>query len=153
DSEQSKRQAAVAALILTPAEKLVAHMAELKAAGEEAGLTGKDIQEVLNARPDLPRPLLSRERNTILAPLGPDDFAGHDELRAQVDSAYVDGYCGCGCAAVGLRVQGNVAPSACEALTPTQAIIVDERGEPIGMIHLFVRAGYLDEIGISWFEA
>jgi hypothetical protein len=154
-SEQSGRQAAVEALVLTPPEELLESMAELKAAAEEAGLTGKDIQKLLNARPDLPRPLLPGERDTVVALLCHRDFPCRDQLLAQVDSTYVVGYCGCGCAAVGLTVQGNVAPAACEDLNywGDTAVVVDEGGELTGMIHLIVRGGYLDEIAITWFEA
>lgn len=128
-------------------------MAEFKAAAEEAGLTVNDIGNVLNARPDLPRLLLPSERDTVVALLGHRDFPGRDQLLAQLDSTSVVGYCGCGCASVGLRVQGDAIPAACEALTPAdEAIIVDEGGEPVGTINLFVRGGYLDEIRISWFE-
>ena len=108
--EPSAREVAVEALTLTPAEDLHERMAELKAAAEEAGLSVDEVAAVLKARPELPRPLLPRERDTLVALLSHRDFPGRDQLLAQLDSTYVDGYCGCGCAAVGLRVQRDVAP-------------------------------------------
>jgi hypothetical protein len=153
-TEQSGRQAAVEALVLTPPEELMERMVELRAAAEEAGLTGKEVAEVLNARPDLPRPLLQSERDMLAAVLGHRDFPGRDQLLAQLDSTYVDSYCGCGCAAVTLQVQGDVPPAGCETSTPAEtAIIVDEDGDTIGLITLIVSGGYLRNVELTWFDA
>lgn len=49
---------AVQALRDTPAPELAARRAELQAAANAAGLGPDEIGEVLNSRPELPRPLL-----------------------------------------------------------------------------------------------
>ena len=147
--ERSARQAAVEALRLTPPEELMERMGELRAAAEKAGLTGREVERILNARPDLPRPLLPSERNMLSAVLGHGDYPGRDQLLAQLDSTYVTSYCGCGCAAVTLQVQGDVPPAACEQIPG--ATIVDEDGDSIGSVDLMVDGdGYLCNVELSW---
>src|SRR4051812_48911037 len=94
----------VQALLNTPAPDLAARRAELQAAAQASGLSPDEIGEVLNSRPELPRPLLPEERATLLAVLNYADFEGRDALVEQVDSSRVKWYCGCGCATVNLSV-------------------------------------------------
>jgi hypothetical protein len=68
-TERSGRQAAVEALVLTPPDELMEHMGELIGAAEQTGCTGKEVETILNARPDLPRPLLPNERPMFPAPM------------------------------------------------------------------------------------
>ena len=82
-SNNRRRSEAIEALASTPTEELVERRAELQAAAENAGLTPNEIGAVLNARPELPRPLLPIERDTLLAILGYADFEGRDELLAR----------------------------------------------------------------------
>lgn len=149
-SSDRRRSEAIEALTYTPTEELVERRAELQAAAQDAGLTPDEIEAVLDARPDLPRPLLPIERETLLAILGYADFEGRDELLAQVDAAMVDGYSGCGCAGVNFRVNPD-APRATSAprRVPNEAAVFDAEGEEIGGIMIWVVDGYLAGIEIS----
>lgn len=144
DSDRRRRSEAIEALAYTPTEELVERRALIQAAAEDAGLSLDEIGAVLNARPDLPRPLLPIERETLLAILGYADFEGRNELLAQVDAAIVDGYVGCGCATVSLRVNPDAprAPTA-PSPVPNGAAVFDAEGEEIGGIMIFVVDGYL----------
>jgi hypothetical protein len=148
-SDRRRRSEAIEALTHTPTEELVERRAQLQAAAQDAGLSPNEIEAVLAARPDLPRPLLPIERDTLLAILGYADFEGRDELVAQVDLATVDGYCGCGCATVNLRVKPN-APRAQTALhtCPNVASVLDAKGEVIGGIIISLVDGYLSGLEI-----
>ena len=143
----------VVALRDTPAPELVVRRAELQTAAEAAGLSPSDIGSVLNARPELPRPLLPEEGATLLGLLNHADFEGRDALVVQVESARVDSYCGCGCATVGLTVDA-AAPSV--HLTyrpiPNDADVVDGEGELLGGVIVFVDDGYLSLLEVYWYE-
>jgi hypothetical protein len=144
---------AVRALLNTPASELAAHRAELQAAAHAAGLSPDQIGRVLNSRPELPRPLLSEERATLLALLNHADFDGRDALLEQVGSARVDWYCGCGCATVTLTVD-PAAPSARRTYRPipNEATVVDVNGEIIGGVIVFADDGYLSNLEIFWYD-
>jgi hypothetical protein len=143
----------VQALLNTPAPKLAARRAELQAAAQASGLSPDEIGEVLNSRPELPRPLLPEERATLLALLNYADFEGRDALVEQVDSARVKWYCGCGCATVNLSVDPAV-PSARKTYRPipNEAIVVDLNGENIGGVIVFADDGYLSSLEIFWYD-
>jgi hypothetical protein len=147
------RNQAVEALLGVTAEELVADMARLQAAAEDAGLTPTEVGETLNRRADLPRPLLDSERVALLAILDAQDFPGRDALRAQAASALVDGYCGCGCASVDLRVDDG-APRAVGTPSPIPngAQVNDAAGEPIGGIIVFLDEGRLSLLEIFAYE-
>jgi hypothetical protein len=149
DSVRGRRNEVIETLAYTPTEDLLEPRAELQAAAQEAGLTPNEIEHVLNARPDLPRPLVPIERDTLLAILNHADFEGRDELISQVDSASVDGYCGCGCATVSLVVQPEArrAPTALRMI-PNSARVFDAEGEEIGGIIVFLLDGYLSFLEI-----
>jgi hypothetical protein len=143
----------VQALLNTPAPELAARRAELQAAAQSSGLSANEIGEVLNSRPELPRPLLPEERATLLALLNYADFKGRDALVEQADSARVTWYCGCGCATVNLSVD-PVAPSARKTYRPipNEAIVVDLNGENIGGVIVFADDGYLSSLEIFWYD-
>ena len=144
---------AVQALLNTPTPELAARRAELQAAAQAAGLSPDQIGKILNSRPELPRPLLSKERATLLALLSYADFEGRDALVKQVDSARVDRYCGCGCATVNLSVD-LAAPSARKTYRPipNEAKVVDVNGENIGGVIVFADDGYLSNLEIFWYD-
>ena len=154
EGREQRRREAISALTHTPTEELVASRAQLQAAAHDAGLSSEEIQAVLNARPELPRPLLPSERETLLAILGHADFEGRDELVAQVDSTAVSAYWGCGCASVNFQVE----PGAPRALStpspiPNEALILDADGESIGGIIVFLDDGYLSCIDVhDWLD-
>jgi hypothetical protein len=153
-TNRRRRNEGIEALAHTPTEELVERRAELQAAAQHAGLTPGEIEAVLNARPELPRPLLPIERETLLTILGYADFEGRDELLAQVDAAMVDGYVGCGCASVGLVVKPD-APRAPTAPSPVPnfARVFDAEGKEIGGILLFLLDGHLSFLEIyDYFE-
>ena len=149
DSDRRRRNEAIDALAYTPTEELFERRAELQAAAEDAGLTLDEIGAVLDARPELPRPLLPIERETLLAILGYADFEGRNELLAQVDAAMVDGYDSCGCAGVTFRVNPDAprAPTA-PSTVPNFAAVFDSEDEEIGGIMICVADGYLTGIEI-----
>ena len=149
----SERETAVRALRDVSAAELVARRAELQAAAKSAGLTLDDIERILNARSELPRPLLPEERTALSAILEYADFQGRAALVAQAVTARVDGYCGCGCATVSLQVDRST-PAAAHASSPipNQADVTDDYGDPIGGIIIFLEDGYLASLEIYSFE-
>lgn len=134
----------------TPTEEFLARRGELSRATHAAALTREEISAALEARTDLPRPLLPNERDTLLALLHCADFPGRDQLVLQVDSATVTGYCPCPCATVSLDVDRTVprGPYFPERTIPTSATVLDAAGENIGGIIVFVDDGYLSALEI-----
>jgi hypothetical protein len=80
------RSVAVSALTHAPAEELANHRAELQTAALRASLGTREIQAVLNSRPDLPRPLLAAEYGAMEALLDHAGFVGRDELRISLSA-------------------------------------------------------------------
>jgi hypothetical protein len=141
---ETMRAVAVRGLRETAAAELAGRRAELQQAAEAAGLTPREVEEILNARPDLPRPLLPEERATLLAVLHRADFPDRDALVAQTDAARVTGYCGCGCASVDLAVDRSApAAAAAPSPVPNDVTLLDADGEPIGGVLVFLTDGYL----------
>jgi hypothetical protein len=97
--------------------------------------------------------LLPEERETLLALLSHAEFEGRDALVEQVDAARVDAYCPCGCATVGFTVDRS-APSAGKTYRPipNEAEVVDDDGESIGGVIVFVEHGYLSSLEIFWYD-
>jgi hypothetical protein len=147
------RTRAVESLSRTPAPELMQRMTELQSAAVAAGLTPDEVGAVLNARDDLPRPLLDEERATLLAVLNHAAFSGRDELLAQVDATRVVRYCGCGCASVGLAVERS-APAAEPPTSPlpNDAQVLGPDREPIGGVLVFVEEGYLALLEVYGYE-
>jgi hypothetical protein len=156
DGRSRRRGEVIDALTNMPIEQLLAAQRQLKADAEQTGITSAEFCAALSARPDHPRPLLPIERDTLLAILGYGDFEGRDELVAQVDSATVVGYCGCGCATVDLEVDPDAPRAhATENMTiiPNEATVLDADGEPIGGIIVFVDNGCLSRLEIyDWLD-
>jgi len=134
----------------TPTEEFLARRAELGRATRAAALTTEEINAALEARTDLPRPLLPNERDILLALLRCADFPGRDQLVLQVESATVIGYCPCPCATIALDVDRTVArgPYFPDRTIPTSATVLDTAGEIIGGIIVFVDDGYLSALEI-----
>jgi len=151
--EDFAREAAARTLRDVPVGELVVRRAELQAAAKAAGLAPDEIEQVLNSRPELPRPLLPEERAALSAILEYADFQGRDTLVAQAAIARVDGYCGCGCATVSLQVDHST-PAAANTRSPipNEADVVDNDGDLIGGIIIFLEEGYLTSLEIYWFE-
>jgi|NGEPerStandDraft_6_1074524.scaffolds.fasta_scaffold30312_2 hypothetical protein len=99
-----------------------------------------------------PRPLQPEERAALLALLNYADFDGRDALLDQVDTARVVGFCGCGCATVEIAV--DAAPSATSVAhpIPNEAVVLDEDGDAIGGVLVFVREGYLASLEVYDFN-
>jgi hypothetical protein len=138
DSTRDSRAKAdvIGLLTNTPTEEFLARRGELGDAAHAAALTTEEINAALEARTDLPRPLLPNERDTLLALLRVADFPGRDQFVLQVDSATVTGYCPCPCATVDLDVDRTVprGPHFPERTIPTSATVLDAAGELIGGI-------------------
>jgi hypothetical protein len=144
DMTEGGRERALRALRDTPAAELAARRAELQDAAQRESVTPKEVEAVLNARPVNPRPLLPGERRTLLMVLRQPEFPGRDALLAQVDPASVVGYCGRGCASVQLAVaDGPPAATETRSVIPNEATVVDEDGEPVEGILVFLTDGYL----------
>ena len=134
------------------AAELAANRPELQEAAQAAGLTPDDIGEILNSRPELPRPLLPEERATLMAILTHADFDGRDALVTQALTARIDSYCGCGCATVGLEIDRTIPPALnAQSPIPNEAGVLDADGEEVGGIIVFLDDGYLSSLEIySW---
>lgn len=153
-TEVDLRRAAIEALTHIPVEELLARRAQLQAAAQDAGLSPDEIGAVLDARPELPRPLLPIERDTLLEVLGYADFEGRDALVAQVDSATVIGYCGCGCASVHLEVTPDAPRAhATPSPIPNEATVLDADGDAIGGVIVFLSDSRLSFLEIyDWLD-
>jgi hypothetical protein len=150
---EEPRRRAEQALRRASAEELVGNRADLQRAAQAAGLSPDEIAEILNSRPELPRPLLPEEQATLNAVLAHRDFDGRDALVAQAHLALVRSYCGCGCATVGLEVDRRT-PPALDAHNPipNSAYVFDANGEAIGGIVILLEGGYLELLEIYWYE-
>jgi hypothetical protein len=147
------RLAPADALRTTPAGELASRRAQLQAAAEADGMGPQDIREVLDSRPDLPRPLLVEERATLMAVLTHADFDGRDGLLVQAETAQVVGHCGCGCATVHLQVDRETAPALRTASPlPNQPWVLDASGKEIGGVIVFLEDGYLSLLEVYAFD-
>jgi hypothetical protein len=99
-----------------------------------------------------PRSLKPEETAVIRVLLEHADFEGRDELLGQVAAARVVGRCGCGCATVVLAVDKEPADDAASYPIPNQATVLDEDGNLIGGVLLFVKDGCLAELEVYSFE-
>jgi hypothetical protein len=99
-----------------------------------------------------PRLLKPEESAVIRVLLDHADFDGRDELLEQVPAARVVGRCGCGCATVELAVDKAPADDAVSYPIPNQATVLDEDGNLIGGVLLFVKDGRLAELVVYSFE-
>src|ERR1700712_998082 len=148
----SARAQAERDLRVTPVAELVAGMSRFHAAAQAAGMDSQDIGRILDAREDLPRPLLDGERAVLLAALRAIDGPGRTELLAQADKAMVSGYCGCGCATVDLVVKGKV-PAAPGVRSPIDTLEVrGGDGERLGGILGFLADGYLSLLEVFSYD-
>lgn len=95
-----------------------------------------------------PRPLQPEERAALLALLNYADFDGRDALLAQVDVARVVGFCGCGCATVDIGIDSAPATTSVALPIPNEAVVVDDDGEAIGGVLLFVKDGHLNSLEV-----
>jgi hypothetical protein len=96
-----------------------------------------------------PRPLEPDELR-ILTLLLAQDFAGADDLRAQLPFVRVVGRCTCGCATVDLEVghEGSAPAVRCHSPLPSEAQVRDMAGETAGGILIFLEDGWLASLEI-----
>jgi hypothetical protein len=99
-----------------------------------------------------PRPLKLEETAVIRVLLDHAGFDGRDELLEQVPAARVVGRCGCGCATVELAVDKAPADDAVSYPIPNQATVLNEEGDMIGGVLLFVKGRCLAELEVYSFE-
>ncbi|MEC4615050.1 hypothetical protein [Tsukamurella tyrosinosolvens] len=93
------------------------------------------------------RPLTDRERATLDGFLS-SDFAGVEELRAQVSTLQARPSCSCGCGSIALLADRRVAASPRITWSPLEADVVDDAGNSIGGLLLFANDGYLDDLEV-----
>lgn len=148
---ENGRRRAERALLETPAAELAARRLELHAQARASGLTPDEIFELIAARNDLPRPLLPEERAALMAVLDHTEAPERTTLLAQADATQVESLCGCGCASVALLVDRGV-PAAAGMRSPLdEVMVVDETGEPLGGLLLFLDGGYLSHLEIYYY--
>lgn len=95
------------------------------------------------------RPLAPDERALLEAVLGLQPFAGRDQLQAQLGRVAVAGGAPF---QLDLVVAAEVAPSdAGTGPIPTRAVVVDDHGEPVGEVIVWVTDGYLSGLEYAWF--
>lgn len=120
---------------------------ELSAAAMYAGASIEAVREALAARTDLPRPLSVEEEAVLRYSIEHCRSRDREALMAQVPSARVRGYCGCGCATVDLLISDPGVPRARDGHPPFGEIaVLDEDGRAIGTVTIFVVAGLLHTI-------
>jgi hypothetical protein len=115
---------------------------------EVAVSSGRELRRATKS----PRPLQPEERAALLALLSYAAFDGRDALLDQVDAARVVGFCGCGCATVDLAVEGAPSTTSVEHPIPNEAVVLDEDGDGIGGVLVFVREGYLASLEVYDFN-
>jgi len=81
----------------------------------------------------------------ILTLLLAEDFAGADELRAQLPFVRVVGRCTCGCATVELEVahERSAPAGRRQSPIPSEAQVRDAADEPAGGVLIFLKNGWL----------
>lgn len=136
------RSAALEALTSAPDYHL--NSLELSAAAMYAGASIEAVREALAARDDLPRRLTIEEEAALRFAIEHSGSEDREAFMAQVPSARVSGYCGCGCATVDLEITDPDAPRASENHPPFENIIVvDGEGAKLGALSVFVLDGLL----------
>jgi hypothetical protein len=81
-----------------------------------------------------------------------EPFLGRDQLRRQVDSAWVVDGCADGCPTIAIDVDRSQAPTPAEALTvPVEAEGRDSDGMPV-LVALHAPDGYLNELEVVRFD-
>jgi hypothetical protein len=99
------------------------------------------------------RPLQETERSVLDALLS-HEFDGVEELRKQATGIRAVSSCGCGCGSIGLVHEGGYRPPRDSGVTlaSTEGTILNDSGESIGWIILFLREGLLDDLEVSSFS-
>lgn len=142
---ESPRSAALDALTNAPDYHL--HSLELSAAAIYSGASIEDVREALAARGDLPRRLTIEEEAALRFTIEHSGSPDRDAFMAQVPSARVRGYCGCGCATVDLLILDPDAPRARYGHPPFgEVAVLDDEGAAIGTVSVFVVGGLLHTI-------
>lgn len=93
---------------------------------------------------------LSPTEHRLLTELLAHDVDGADLLRAQLADARVASNCDCGCGSIGFASAGEaVQPDEVRStLFPVEADVLDDDGEVIGGLLLFVRDGRLFDLEV-----
>jgi hypothetical protein len=105
------------------------------------------VREALAARADLPRPLSAEEEAVLRFAVEHSGSRDREALMAQIPSARVRGYCGCGCATVDLLIEDPDVPRARDGHPPFgEVAVLDEKGAIVGSVSIFVVAGLLHTI-------
>ncbi|WNZ10885.1 hypothetical protein [Streptomyces sp. 11x1] len=81
------------------------------------------------------------------------DFPGSAELRQQLDKVEVVAQWGDGSVSADFKVSGDfpIAPIP-SGVAPVEAVVVDDSGELVGEILLWVRAGVLSGLEYAWYD-
>ncbi|MDT0305457.1 hypothetical protein RM780_00560 [Streptomyces sp. DSM 44917] len=100
-----------------------------------------------------PRPLNHGEKEVLECILGAD-FPGSAELRSQVGEAEVVSLWGDGSVSVDLRVPEDTAKAdLVSGVAPVEATVVDDTGELVGEILVWVDRGRLAGLEYAWYGA
>lgn len=89
----------------------------------------------------------------LLTALLEHEFEGVAELRTQASNLVVSRGCSCGCGTVDLIPQGDSAPAAgSRSPVPCEGTVLDDRGDAIGGLLLFLREGLLSSLEIYSYD-
>lgn len=147
-----EKAAALHALTNVEAQEYPLRAKELFDAANAAGASGDEISSALRARAELPRLLTDREAAAARLTIEMSASEDREALLAQLSSAQVVGYCGCGCATVHLEVPPSQAPRAGVTREVIDTVFVlDTDGEIEGGIIVFTADGYLDSLEVHDF--
>ena len=92
------------------------------------------------------RPITATEAKVLVALLE-ENFRGQGVCDQQVKGIEASKGCECGCPTIDLFVhRESAAPSTASSPLPVEADVLDEAGEPIGGILIFLKDGYLSEM-------
>jgi len=96
---------------------------------------------------------VSEAEVAVLDALLAQEFDGVDPLRAQATSVLARRGCECGCGTIKLVPQNPDAPrSSAQSPVPVEATVLDDAGEPVGGVLLFVQDGLLSSLEVYSFK-
>jgi hypothetical protein len=94
---------------------------------------------------------MTQEESALLEAFLGHDFPGVEALRAQLIGLFTKRGCTCGCGRIHLIPQGENLPKFTAGAVPVSGHILDDRGEVIGGVTIFLEDGLLSMLDMQWY--
>lgn len=108
----------------------------------------------LGAIPDsAPWRAITASEAVLLAAAVDGDWEGAEELRSQLPGLLARSGCSCGCGSIELRPRQGRAARTASGPTPREGTVLDETGEVVGGLLLFLRNGFLQSLEVFSYGA